>query len=81
MWFWIENVSKEILSAGTKFYRNSSSGSGVKCFTFEALSTEGTTVEQKSKWKVLKFSKISCSANYQRRTYYHNYSNLVCIVK
>ena len=66
---------------GAKFYRNSSSGSGVKCCTFEGLSTERAPVEQKSKLKVLKFSNISCLANYQGGTYYHNYSNLGCIVK
>ena len=29
MWFWLENVPKEILFTGPKFYFNSSSGSGV----------------------------------------------------
>ena len=65
-----------MLLTGAKFYRNSSSGSGDKCCTFEALSTEGATVELKSKWKVIKFSNISCFANYQGGTYYHNYSKL-----
>ena len=58
---------KEILLTGAKFYRNSSSGSGVKCCTFKGLSTQGAAV--------------ACLANYQVGTYHHNYSNLVCIVK
>ena len=58
---------------GANFYLNSSSGCGVKCCTFEGLSTEGATVEQKSKWKVLKFSNVSCSAKYQGGSYNRNY--------
>ena len=49
---------------GARVYLNSWSDCGAKCCTFEGLSTEGATVEWKSKWKVLKFSNISCSAKY-----------------
>ena len=58
---------------GARVYLNSWSDCGAKCCTFEGLSTEGATVEWKSKWKVLKFSNISCSAKYQGGSYYHNY--------
>ena len=40
---------------GARVYLNSWGDCGAKCCTFEGLSTEGATVEWKSKWKVLKF--------------------------